>query len=67
MYIEKYLELVHVAEMHLQACASSPYELVLNILRYTYYNLKLFRIYATLAQCCKNTQNIHICMIMGQH
>ena len=35
----KYLELVHMAEVHSQAHASSPYELVPNILRYTFNNL----------------------------
>ena len=39
MYIVKYSELVHNAEMHSQACASLPYELVPNILRYTFNNL----------------------------
>ena len=38
MYIE-YSELVHMAEMHSQARASSPYELFPNILRYTFNNL----------------------------
>ena len=38
MYIVKYLELVHMADMA-QARASSPYELVSNILRYTFNNL----------------------------
>ena len=42
MYIVKYSELVHMAEMHSQARASSPYELVPNILRYTFNNLYLF-------------------------
>ena len=41
MYIVKYSELVHMAEMHSQARASSPYELVPNILRYTFNNLYL--------------------------
>ena len=36
MYIVKYSELVHMAEMHSQARASSPYELGPNILRYTF-------------------------------
>ena len=35
-------ELVHMAEMHSQARVSSPYELVPNILRYTFNNLYLF-------------------------
>ena len=39
MYIIIYSELVHIAEMHSQARASSPYELVPNILRYTFNNL----------------------------
>ena len=39
MFIVKYSELVHMAEMHSQARASSPYELVPNILRYTFNNL----------------------------
>ena len=38
MYIVKYSELDHMAEMHLQARAS-PYELVPYILRYTFNNL----------------------------
>ena len=41
MYIVKYSELVHLAEMHSQVRASSPYELVPNILRYTFNNLQL--------------------------
>ena len=41
MYIVKYSELVHMAEMNLQARASSPYELVPSILRYTFNNLIL--------------------------
>ena len=40
MYIVKYSELVHMAEM--QARASSQYELVPNILQYTLNNLYLF-------------------------
>ena len=47
MYIVKYSELVHMAEMHLQARASSQYELVPNILRYTFNNLYIFH-------SCKN-------------
>ena len=39
MYVVKYSELVHMAKMHSQARASSPYELVPNILRYTFSNL----------------------------
>ena len=39
MYIIKYSEHVHMAEMTSQARASSPYELVPNILRYTFNNL----------------------------
>ena len=40
MYTVKYAELVHMAEMHeLYARASSPYELVPNILQYTFNNL----------------------------
>ena len=39
MYIVKYSELVQMAEMHSQAHASSPYELVPNILRYTFNNI----------------------------
>ena len=42
MYIVKYSELVHMAEMHSQGRASSPYELVPNILRYTFNNLYIF-------------------------
>ena len=41
MYIVKYSELVHMAEMHLQASASLPYEPVPNILQYTFNNLYL--------------------------
>ena len=41
MNIVKYSELVHVAETHLQARVSSPYELVLNILRYSFNNIYL--------------------------
>ena len=41
MYIVKYSELVHMSEMYSQARASSPYELVPNILRYTFNNLYL--------------------------
>ena len=41
MYIVNYSELVHMAEMHSQARASSPYELVSNILRNTFNNLYL--------------------------
>ena len=40
MYILKYSKLVHMAEM--QARASSPYELVPNILQYILNNLYLF-------------------------
>ena len=39
MNIVKYSELVHMAETHSQARASSPYELVPNILRYSFNNL----------------------------
>ena len=35
----KYSELVHMAEMHSQARASSPYELVPNILRYAVHSI----------------------------
>ena len=41
MYIVKYLELVHMAEMHWQARASAPYELLPKIIRYTFNNLYL--------------------------
>ena len=41
MYIVKYLEFVHMAEMHSQARASLPYEPVPNILRYTFNNIYL--------------------------
>ena len=52
MYIVKYLELVHMAEMHSQALASSAYELVPNILRYTFNNLYIFIfIFYTSALC----------------
>ena len=34
MYIVKYSELVHMAEMHSQARASSPYELLSHIVTY---------------------------------
>ena len=37
--VVKYSELVHMAETHSQARASSPYELVPNILRYSFKNL----------------------------
>ena len=40
MYIVKYSELVGMAEMHSQALASSPYELVPNILRYTFFTIR---------------------------
>ena len=43
MYIVKYLELVHMVEMHSQARAFSPYELVPNILRYTFNNLYMLQ------------------------
>ena len=36
----KYSELVHMAESHSQARAYSPYELVPNILRYLFNNIK---------------------------
>ena len=39
MYIVKYSERVHMARMHELASASPPYELVPNILRYTFNNL----------------------------
>ena len=39
MYIVKYSERVHIARMHELASASPPYELVPNILRYTFNNL----------------------------
>ena len=42
MYIVKYSEFVHMAEMHSQAHASSSYELIANILQYTFNNLYLF-------------------------
>ena len=44
MYIVKYSELVHMVEMHSQARASSSYELVPNILRYTFNNLYILAI-----------------------
>ena len=45
MNIVKYSELVHMAETHSQARASSPYELVPNILRYSFNNLYYIILY----------------------
>ena len=53
-----------MAEMHSQARASSPYELVPNILRYTFNNLYIFH-------CCKNDyfqmKNCDIFLIFAQN
>ena len=41
MKILKYSELVHLGEIHSQALASSPYELVQNSFRHSFNNLLL--------------------------
>ena len=41
MKIVKYSELVHLGEIHSQARASSPYELVQNSFRHSFNNLLL--------------------------
>ena len=58
MYIVKYLELVHMAEMHSQAPASSPYELVPNILRYKFNNLYIFKLIFYTSALCVGTRGV---------
>ena len=43
MNIVKYSELVYMAELHSQACASWPYELIPNILRCSSLTYKYYR------------------------